>query len=169
MLDGNRDAYLQQYPQPTQRHTPGQSPAVGLHKLAAATKATIALASGPPLPLEGVSFGLTLENATTLHVLMTVLAITPMHATVGHTMKNARTLGLFSSSEIDLAFDFASAFAFGGNFGAGTPGVSAFGGAGGAARPLGSAEEGFVGGFGGGGIASAFAAAPFGFFAEGAR
>ena len=42
----------------------------------------------------------------------------------------------FSSSEIDLGFDFTLAFAFGGNFGAGTPGVSAFGGAGGAAKPL---------------------------------
>ena len=75
----------------------------------------------------------------------------------------------FSSSEIDLAFDFALAFAFGGNFGAGIPGVSAFGGAGGAAKPLGTAEEGVVGGFGGGGIASAFAAPPSGFFAESAR
>ena len=50
MLDGNRDAYSTVYS--------GPEPAAGLHKLAAVTKATIALASGPPLPVGGGSFPL---------------------------------------------------------------------------------------------------------------
>ena len=50
----------------------------------------------------------------------------------------------FPSSEIDLAFDFALDLGLGGNFGAGTTGVSAFGGAGAAAKPLGTGAGGFV-------------------------